>query len=232
MKQNRILALADDESTELLRSVGLNSSEPLLMAVEAMLAQARTERPTHPAWHPLSARNAEGISVLRERLEEHGGWGRHMTKNRLEGVIHIESGRFLAVHNTCELTGLEKGLPRFASARSRTGTKQLREDLQGDFCELIEGFETDAIVGRPEDDLALHLCVHIAREPLETGEEKFLARAELIVGGVCSDFGIVGCDYRIPLDLSGMLESGAISSFPPQNDSGAVEAEVSIRRKP
>ncbi|PYF12977.1 hypothetical protein C8J30_101362 [Rhodobacter viridis] len=231
MKANTIVLPNDDERGDILRSVGLSSEEPLLLAVEAMIAQARTERPAHPTWHPLSARNAEGIATAREALEAHGGWGRHKTKSKLEGVLHLESGRFLAVHNTCERTGMNKDLPRFASPRSRVATKSLRDDLQGDFCELFEDFgPVDADEGEG-GNLTLHLCVFIMMETLDTGEEALVARAELIVGAECSDQGIKSCEFRLPLDLSGLTGTGAAVKSGTPNDGEAVEAEVSIRRK-
>ncbi|MEG9883991.1 MAG: hypothetical protein V6Z86_05125 [Hyphomicrobiales bacterium] len=44
-----------------------------MIAVEAMINQARSERPTHPSWNILGARNAEGIATVREALEAQGG---------------------------------------------------------------------------------------------------------------------------------------------------------------
>lgn len=231
MQQNKIILPDDDERSTILQSLGLNNEEPLLITIEAMIAQARQERPTHPAWHALSARNAEGIATAREALEAHGGWSRHNTQNRLEGVRHIESGHFLAVHNTCERTGLGKGLPRFASARSRSATKSLRDDLQRDFCELIEGFEPSDLSYDAVDNPTLHLCVFILRESLGTGEASITVRAELVVGAVCSDLGIKGCRYRLPLDLDGLTGSAHDSKGTAPRDAGAVEAEISIRRK-
>jgi hypothetical protein len=155
-----------------------------------------------------------------------------MTQNRLEGVQHIESGRFLAVHNTCERTGLNKGYPRFMSERKRSATKGLRDDLQGDFCELVEGFEPAEAAITPDDERTLHLCVHIDREVLETGEECLTARAELVIGARCSDLGITACKYRLPLDLTGIIGADPRSEAPAPAEDGLVEAEISIRRKP
>ena len=231
MQQNKVILPDDDERSAILQSIGLNSEEPLLITIEAMIAQARQERPTHPGWIPLPARVGEGIATAREALEAHGGWVRYKTNNNLEGVRHIESGRFLAIHNTCERTGLDKGLPRFASARSRSATKSLRDDLQGDFCELIEGFEPSDVGDDAVDNPTLHLCVFILRELLGTGEEAITARAELVVGAVCSDLGIRGCQYRLPLDLDGLTGSAKDAEGTAPRDGGAVEAEISIRRK-
>jgi hypothetical protein len=231
MQQNKVILPADDERSAILQSVGLNSEEPLLITIEAMIAHARQVRETHPMWHPLGARIGEGIATARDALEAHGGWGRHITQNRLEGVRHIETGRFLAIHNTCERTGLSKGLPRFASPRSRSATKSLRDDLQGDFCELIEGFEPSDVDDDAVNNLTMHLCVFILREALETGEDFITARAELVIGAVCSDLGIKGCQYRLPLDLDGMTGSARDAEGTAPRDGGAVEAEISIRRK-
>lgn len=231
MQQNKIILPDDDKRSEILHSVGLSSDEPLLITIEAMIAKARHERPTYPGWYPLGARNAEGIATAREALEAHGGWGRHNSLNDLEGVLHFETGRFLAVHNTCERTGLGKGLPRFASARSRSATKSLRDDLQGDFCELIEGFEPSDVDGDAVDNPTLHLCVFIMRESLCNGEVSVTARAELVIGAVCSNLGIRGCQYRLPLDLNGLTGPARDAEGTAPRDGGAVEAEISIRRK-
>lgn len=231
MPQNEIISFDNDGRGAILRSVGLNSEEPLLIAIEAMIAQAQLQRPAHPDWHPLSARNAEGVATVREALEAHGGWVRHKTQSGLDGVRHIDSGRFLAVHNTCERTGLRKNLPRFASPRSRSATRSLRDDLQGDFCELVEGFEPSGINEETADNLTLHLCVFIMRETLITGEMSIIARAELVVGAVCSDLGLKGCQYRLPLDLSGITGSAPDAKDTAPRNGGAVEAEISIRRK-
>lgn len=231
MRQNKIILPDDGERSAILQSIGLNSEEPLLITIEAMIAKARQERPTHPGWYPLGARNAEGIATAREALEAHGGWGRHNSRNDLEGVLHIETGRFLAVHNTCERTGLGKGLPRFASARSRSATKSLRDDLQGDFCELIEGFEPADVNDDAVDNPTLHLCVFIMRESLGTGEDSVTARAELVIGAVCSNLGIKGCQYRLPIDLDGLTGPAQDAEGTAPRDGGAVEAEISIRRK-
>lgn len=231
MQQTRYISPDHTERATILGSIGLNSDEPLLIAVEAMINQARAERPTHPSWNILGARNAEGIATAREALEAHGGWVRATSENRLEGVQHIDSGRFLAVHNTCERTGLDKGLPRFMSARKRSATKSLRDDLQGDFCELVEDFKPDEAELTPADELTLHLCVFIDRETLDTGEEMITSRAELVIGAICSDLGIVSSKYRIPLVVDGMVNSARRADGASPEDEGAVEAEISIRRK-
>ena len=152
MQQVQFIPEDDPERAAILQAAGLNNDEPLLIAIEAMIQQARSERPTHPAWYPLSGRNAEGIAAAREALEAHGNWVRAKTQNRLEGARHLESGRFLAVHNTCERTGLaDKGFPRFMSPRTRSATKSLRDDVQHDFCELSEDFSPLGSDLSPED---------------------------------------------------------------------------------
>lgn len=231
MQQTKFILPDHGNRSVILESIGLKSDEPLLIAVEAMINQARSERPAYPSWNILGARNAEGVATAREALEAHGGWSRATSENRLDGVQHIESGRFLAIHNTCERTGLDKGLPRFMSARKRSATKSLRDDLQGDFCELDEDFNPAETAPTPADELTLHLCVFIDRDTLDTGEEALMARAELVIGATCSDLGITGSKYRLPLDLEGMVNGGRHIDSASSEDEGAVEAEISIRRK-
>ncbi len=231
MDQKQFVLPESEFRSEILQSVGFESDEPLLIIVEAMVSQALNEHPTHPVWYPLGARNAEGISAAR-RVLEGTGWARDTSKNKLEGVRHLENGHFLAIHNTCERTGLEKGLPRFASARKRTATKSLRDDLQEDFFDVIEDSNCSVDEVSYGDETALHLCVFILHEKTNTGEKLILIRAELIVGASCSDFGIAACKYRIPLNVSG-LEFGGAAEYVPQSpeDDGAIETPVSIRKR-
>ena len=231
MQKNKIIPPDDDDRSAILQSVGLNSEEPLLITIEAMLTQARQERPTHPDFILLPNRVGEGIATAREALEAHGGWVRYKTQSNLEGVLHIESGRFIAIHNTCERTGLGKGLPRFASARSRSATKSLRDDLQGDFSELIEGFGPSDVDDEAVDNPTLHLCVFIERRSLGTGEDSVTARAELVIGAVCSNLGVTGCQYRLPLDVDALTGPARDAGGTAPRDGEAVEAEISIRRK-
>ena len=77
----------------------------------------------------------------------------------------------------------------------------------------------------------MHLCVYIRREALETGEYFIVAQAELVIGATCSDSGITGCKYRLPLDLSGIVGMDKSTEHRVAPGEEAVEAEVSIRRK-
>ncbi|MEG9883990.1 MAG: hypothetical protein V6Z86_05120 [Hyphomicrobiales bacterium] len=117
------------------------------------------------------------------------------------------------------------------SARKRSATESLRDDLQHDFCELLEDFNVAEITPTPSDELTLHLCVFIERDILDTGEETLTARAELVVEATCSDLGITGCKYRLPLDLEGMVKGVRHIDGASCRDEGAVETKISVRRK-
>jgi len=233
MVKPKFVLPADDRRAAILRSVDLESDAPLVIAVEEMVRQAEREVPTHPSWYPLGARNAEGIRALRQSLESTSKWSR-WEHRKLEGVRHLETGRFIAVHNCCERTGLDLSgkLPRFAATRKRIATKSLRDDLQGDLA-LFEDDEGPAIAASPpDDDLTLHLCAFIDFEVKETGERIVRVRAELIIGATCSDLGFTSANYRLPIDLSG-LDGGECASGTPASpmEGGAIEADISIRKR-
>ncbi len=213
-----------------LRAVGLNGEGALIVCIEAMIEQAFKERPTHPEWYKLGARNAEGISAIR-RATEGEGWVMARSKHGLDGIVHLESGRFLAIHNTCERTGLiDKPLPRFAAARRRVATKSLRDDLQGDLFGPLDDMVDPLVNLSPEDGLNLHLCCFIDRTIDEIDTVSLDVRAELIVGGASSDLGFVSAKLRIPLSVSGFDKE--VNPNVEFGDGEAFEALKSFRKKP
>lgn len=232
MAETVLIPYEDSRRPELFASFSLESEEPLIFAVEAMVEKALSEDSYLPTWYPLGGRNAAGIVAISHALEG-TRWFPHSTKNRLWGVKHADSGRFLAIHNTCERTGLDngKGHPRFASTRGRNATKSLRDDLQGDLFEVVESISSKGVIRDEESDLNMHLCVFILLETTDLGEQAITVRAELIIGGDCSDVGFSNSLFRIPLDLRGLSSrgKGAGKDVPPESD--AIEPFVSIRKR-
>jgi hypothetical protein len=224
----QILPIFGEARDRVFESVGLKGDEALRLAVEAMIGQAFRELPTYPSWYPLGARIAEGISTLR-RVLEGDGWVRSVSKRGLDGVLHLGSGRFIALHNTCERTGLNKALPRFISARSRVATKSLRDDLQGDLFDVLEDSVHPAHRS-PDDELTLHLCVFIDFDGDDSGDQFLNARAELIIGGTCSNLGFTSYKYRVPI-LVGDAGVGASATPDFGSDEGAVEEVFTIRKR-
>lgn len=236
MSQTKFIQVDDGKRAEILSYVGLESDTALALAVEAALRKAQNEHATLPEWYPLGGRNAAAISALRMALEVTGCWTRWQHRN-LHGVKHLQTGRFIAVHNCCERTGLDlaERLPRFMSDRKRSATKSLRDDLQGDLDLLIEDEgQQDSLDARVEMDMPAHLCVYINSETLATGEAKYEVRAELLIDGECNDAGFTSARYRLPIDLEGLVDDLVETGMPNgarPGDGGVFEADVSIRKR-
>lgn len=232
MPNTVLIPFESPQRSDLFESLNLEGEESLLFAVEAMVDVAMSEHIYQPDWFPLGARVAAGVTALRMATEG-TDWFPHKTKNSLAGVKHMESGLFIAIHNTCERTGLclSKGHPRFISARNRSATKSLRDDLQGDLFAVIESNDDDDAKIDLSSDLNLHLCVFILKETSDIGEQQVEVRAELIVGGECSNYGFSNSKFRVPLNLGGLSTGGKGHglALPPEDD--LVDPIVSIRKR-
>lgn len=215
----------------ILKSIGFPNDDALKVAVDAMVTQASKDSPLYPSWYPLGARVAEGIYALRSFMQMYG-WVGAKSDGGLDGLQHIESGRFLAIHNTCERTGLPGSLPRFLAARKRAATKSLRDDLQDDLFEVLDDQLSPKVQEQKQDELATHLCVFILPSAIETGDQNLTIRAELIVGAACSNLGIVGCQHRIVIDTTDLDGSGAFRDLAPNSGPDDVfETDFSISRR-
>lgn len=236
MTQAKFVQIFDEQRTEILSYVGLDSDTPLTLAAEAAFRKAQSERATLPDWYPLGGRNAWAIDALRTALETTGSWTRWQHRN-LHGVKHLQTGRFIAVHNCCERTGLDLAgkLPRFLADRKRSATKSLRDDLQGELDLLIDDDgQQDSVDDRAKVDMPAHLCIYINSETLATGEAGFQVRAELLIDGACNDAGFISARYRLPLDLEGLADDLVETGMPHRPTpgvGGVFEAEVSIRKR-
>jgi hypothetical protein len=231
MPKHNFILPEDSDRNSTLESIGFPNDDALKVAVSAMVTQASKENPLYPNWFPLGARVAEGIFTLRSFMQMHG-WVGTKSDGGLDGLIHIESGRFLAIHNTCERTGLAGALPRFIAARKRAATKSLRDDLQDDLFETLDDQPSPKIQKLKRDELATHLCVFIASNKTETGGQTLTVRAELVVGAACSNLGIVACQHRIVIETTDLDGSGAYGDQTP--DTGpedAFETHFAISRR-